>query len=270
VPVYEVVDRSTGALLLRAGDREEAARAVRDLERAGRGWDDLDLVEVAGGRRRRLLLPIQESAVRSLLAAAPGRPARAFRTLAEAQAGPAAAVILEGDAGGQIFATCPAGRVRCAEARLRQLARELAGRTWASAGADSARVRFEPLPVGAGVAGGMGGGRVEAGVWVHEELRQLGWAAAVEGVLLGTLEALPDPRPEVPPDVRAGILRAYAARIDVFCDVFGFPCPRHLWTLPLDEWRRREQAVVPPPAHYTRWYPSTYRAVLVQARSASE
>lgn len=99
---------------------------------------------------------------------------------------------------------------------------------------------------------------------MHEEIQQLGWAAAVERILFGVQEDLPDPDPQVPPEVRAGILRAYDERIDVFCHVFGFPSPDDLATLHLHEWERREAAVVPPPQHDTRWYSSTYRAVARQ------
>lgn len=262
---YEVIDLQANHVLLSVHGQDEGIRAVRALVANGRAWDDLDLVEVTDQRRRSVLLRSYESAVRSMMAESQGQPYRAFRTLAEAQATPVAAVSIEGDYGGQIFATCPARLVRCTEERLRRLAEELETRTNATAYAGSAQVVFEPLAIGARVAGGMGGGIVVDGVWVHEEIRQLGWASAVEGILLGNQEELPPPRPDVPVDVREGILRAYDERVDVFCRVFGFREPEYLRTIPVDERRRREQAIVPPPKSYRRWYPSTLRAVVQEA-----
>jgi hypothetical protein len=264
VTTYRVIDLRTGEALLETSDRKKALAAVNRLQGEGRSWDDLDVIDVE--KKTSLLLRSYESAARSFLAESKGQVYRSFRTLAEAKAAPIAAVIVEGDYGGQIFTTCPASLVGSTEERVRRLAEELETRTNATTYAGSAQVLFEPIPVGGGVAGGMGGGIVVNGVWVHEEIRQLGWAEDVEGILLGTIEQLRVPRPVVPREVREGVMRAYSERLDVFAHVFGFPFPDHLRTLKWDEWQRRMNAVVPPPQDYKRWYPSTLRAVLAEAQ----
>jgi hypothetical protein len=76
----------------------------------------------------------------------------------------------------------------------------------------------------------------------------------------------PPPHPEVPDEVRAGILRAYDERIDVFCYVFGFPQPDYLRTMHRDEMKRRELAVVRPPTNFRRWYSATVRAIVRETR----
>lgn len=245
-------------------DRDEVFAELRRLETEGRAQDELDIVH---GDEGSILLRPGQSAARSMMAESGGRTYRSFRTLGDAKAAPIAAVMIEGDYGGQIFATCPVRLVGCSEERLRSLAEELETRTNATDYAGSAQTIFEPIPVAGRVAGGMGGGRVVDGVWVHEEIRQLGWAPAVEGIILGTFEDLGDPRPLVTRAVRDGVLRAYSERIDVFAHVFGFDSPVHLRTVSYREQRRLQDLVVPPPADYAYWYPSTLRAVLAEELS---
>jgi hypothetical protein len=48
---------------------------------------------------------------------------------------------------------------------------------------DGERLYFESLPVGAGVAGGMGGGTVTTDIWVHADLRS--YEPAIRSVLKG-------------------------------------------------------------------------------------
>lgn len=258
---YEVIDLRTNNILVSRTDRDEGQRAFDGFVAQGWTWEDLDLVEVGAGYRQSLLIREYESGARKMMTEYHGKVYRSFRTLAEAKAAPVAAVSVEGDYGGQIFATCPVKLVGCSEVRLRRLAEELEAEVENTNYVGGAQVIYEPLPVGAGVSGGMGGGLVVDGVWVHEEIRQLGWAPAVEATLRGTRDDLPPPSPEVPDEVRAGILRAYDERIDVFCYAFGFPRPDYLRSMHRDEELRREHAVVPPPTSYRRWYPSTYRAV---------
>jgi hypothetical protein len=260
--IYRVIQRSSGDVIFESADRTAASDYLRELVAGGRPWDEFDLVEV-GRRTRSLLAQTHESLTRSLIADVRGRPYRAFRTLAEARSNPRGAVILDGDYGGQIFATSPARLVRCTEARLQHLAEELEVTLWNSTRAFSASVVYEEAPPGSHISGGMGGGRVEDGVWVHEEIHQIGWAARVEGILLGRFDSLGPPAPDVPPEVRAGIARAYSEQVDVFCHALGFPCPDALRKVPASEWRRREDEVVPPPPS-GRWFASTYRAIVAE------
>ena len=50
---------------------------------------------------------------------------------------------------------------------------------------------YERVPVGGGVAGGMGGARITDGVWVHETLESLGLADAIRQVIAGELDRIP-------------------------------------------------------------------------------
>src|SRR4051812_41695355 len=113
-------------------------------------------------RKRRLgdapvLLP-DESGVRSLVAQSEGDEYIAHRSLADAKADCEGVVIFEGDDGGQIYAVAQAAFICCPERQLQRLLSELDAVSWADP--ESARVFFESLPVGSGVAGGMGGGAV--------------------------------------------------------------------------------------------------------------
>ena len=111
------------------------------------------------------VLPDHESGVRRMAADAAGASYRAFRTLADAQADPDGVVVFEGDDGGQIYVVCPARAVRCSEDTLRALLKEIDDLEWRDA--EGARVFFEALAEGAPVPGGMGGGRVTRGLWIH-------------------------------------------------------------------------------------------------------
>jgi hypothetical protein len=109
-------------------------------------------------------------------------------SLAAARDVPDGVVVLEGDWGGQIYVVAPAGRVRCGEATLERLLRALDAIAWPDNDPGGASVRFERLPAGASVPGGMGGGIVGEDVWVHPELAA--YAEGIAGVLDGSRDAL--------------------------------------------------------------------------------
>jgi hypothetical protein len=119
------------------------------------------------------------------MADARGIPFVPLHSLAEARAYPDGVVILQGDDGGQIYVVCPASEVRCDEAALESLLVDLDEIAWPSNPPDMRRVLFERISPGCGVAGGMGGGRVTEGPWVHPEFDHAGLAAAVVSVLRG-------------------------------------------------------------------------------------
>ena len=127
------------------------------------------------------LVSDHESGVRSLIARARGEEHVAHRSLAEAKVDPNGVVVFEGDYGGQIYLVARANFVCCTEPQLETLLSELDALGWADA--EGTRVYFESLPVGAGVAGGMGGSVVPTDVWLHSELKS--HEAAVRDVLLG-------------------------------------------------------------------------------------
>jgi hypothetical protein len=198
------------------------------------------------------------------LATARGQPYVSYRTLAEARSADAAIVIIEGDYGGQIYLTAPIEHVGCTETRLRRLAEELELLCWSFPNRGE-RVVFEPGLPGRGVGGGMGGGRVIDGVWTHEEIRQLGLAGVVTEVLAGGRDDLPDPDPDVTPEARAAIVKAFDDRLDVLCPAFGLPSPAYLHEMHRDEWNRRQAAAIPAPSGYSKWYWATFRAVARRA-----
>lgn len=258
---HRVVQLSTGRTHHETDVPQVASDAVERLTRDGTDADDLDIVDLVLGTS--LLHRAYGSMVRSSVAGSQGTPYRSFRTLAEAKAAPQAALILEGDYGGQILLTCPVALIGCTDARIHRLSVELQQLCWGDP--HGSGVQFEPLGPGDGVAGGMGGGVVTDGLWLHEELVQLGMHEAIESVVTGRTDDLARPTPDVPDEVRAAIIRAYRDRVDVYCHVFGFESPGYMASMHFDERRRREAVAVPPPTDQSRWYDSTMRAVISEA-----
>jgi hypothetical protein len=84
-----------------------------------------------------------------------------------------ATLIMEGDWGGQIYLTCPAEYVKCKEENLLNLLVDLDDLAWGDQGENSRKVLFEIRKPGEGISGGMGGGLVIDGLWVHEEFEDI-------------------------------------------------------------------------------------------------
>jgi hypothetical protein len=124
-----------------------------------------------------------ESPVRAMLFRAGKVEHHPLRSLHDAQEVPDGVVILEGDYGGQIYVTCPAKLVKCGEDALGALLDEIDHMEWDNP--SGAGLYYERHPVGAGVAGGMGGAVVLDGVWLHDELEQAGHRPNIEAVLAG-------------------------------------------------------------------------------------
>ena len=127
------------------------------------------------------VLPEHLSGVRSLIAQSHGQTHVGYRSLSEAKADPNGVVVFEGDYGGQIYLVARATIVSCEDEQLRKLLLELDDLGWADP--DGASVYFESLPVGSGVAGGMGGGLVGPEIWLHPKLGAD--ESAVRSVILG-------------------------------------------------------------------------------------
>jgi hypothetical protein len=144
-------------------------------------------------------MPPHHSPVRSMWAEAHGLRYEALCDLGEARRNPGAVMVMEADYGGQILATCPMRHVAASEIALNQLLCDLESITWGdgSLAKDAqpydARIYYEVVPVGEGVAGGMGGGRAIDGLWVHDEIAELGLAGAIEDVLRGVSGRIPPP-----------------------------------------------------------------------------
>ncbi|MFN8524276.1 MAG: hypothetical protein U0821_14345 [Chloroflexota bacterium] len=129
------------------------------------------MLDLASGPPPENVLPLYESGVRRLMADADGSEYRAFPSLTEARDSAEAVVVFEGDYGGQIYVVAPVAYVHCDEVALSRLLADIDALKWNDS--DGARVFFERRAVGEGGAGGMGGGVVVPGVWVHSELRPL-------------------------------------------------------------------------------------------------
>jgi hypothetical protein len=134
-------------------------------------------------------LPPHYSAVRFLSAKGEGTDYKAFATLEEARQHPDSAAIMEGDYGGQIYFTCPVKKIACSEGVLQQLLNDLNSLAWG----DGEGLYYEVLPVMSGVWGGMGGGLVVDGVWIHEEFELVGLMTEVEAVVSGRQARLSKP-----------------------------------------------------------------------------
>ena len=95
-----------------------------------------------------------------------------IRSLQEAKWTENASVVIEGDWGGTIYCTVPAKHVRCSESQLQGLATALERAFW-----DNCACGEDPHG-GEGVffttrdyaSGGMGGGLIVDGLWVHASL----------------------------------------------------------------------------------------------------
>jgi hypothetical protein len=128
-------------------------------------------------------LPGHHSQVRFLMAEASQDIYTAFTTFVAAREHPSSVVIFEGDDGGTIYLTIPVREVACGEATLRQLLFDIDAMCWSDT--RGARVVYEVVPVGAAVAGGMGGGQVIDGLWLHPRVEALGMREDFQQVLDG-------------------------------------------------------------------------------------
>ena len=129
-----------------------------------------------------------ESGLRSMIADAHGLPYRAFRSLHEAKESPDSVAVFEGDYGGQIYVVARVSAISCSEQVLVSLLSELDSLEWRDP--EGMGLYFEEAEIGQPIAGGMGGGRVTEGIWVHSRMQQ--YASLVEEVLAGKRSSLFD------------------------------------------------------------------------------
>lgn len=126
-----------------------------------------------------------ESGLRRLIADAHGTRYQALTSLTEAKVHEDGVVVLEGDDGGQVYAVFPARAVKCDAEALDHLLRDLDAIAWPGNDRDMARVFYERQPLGARIAGGMGGGVVDVHGWVHQEFRDLQLEDQIREVIAG-------------------------------------------------------------------------------------
>jgi hypothetical protein len=128
------------------------------------------------------------SPLRSLMVEASGGAYTALETFAAACEQPSSIVIFEGDDGGTIYLTIPVREVACGEPALRQLLLDIDTMCWSDH--SMASTVYEIVSVGAIVAGGMGGGQVTDGLWLHPRVEALGMREDIRQVLKGQLERI--------------------------------------------------------------------------------
>jgi hypothetical protein len=183
---YRLIEVATGRLLGTSTDRERAFARLRDAQAQGLAWDALDLLDPNG---HSLMIREHERSVDHAM----GVDVSYLHSLAEAQA-ESAWVILDGDWGGQVYLTAPAVIVGIDEAGLSRLIHEIDLEAWGGQEEGSLSITYRRGAVGDGVWGGMGGGALLAGLWIHPELDQLGWFDGIEAMLLGRIDHLPTPQ----------------------------------------------------------------------------
>ena len=94
-----------------------------------------------------------------------------FESYDEAKKAPDGTVVLEGDYwGGQVYLTCPMKYVQCSEKTLRNLLREIDSFEWDCNGEEGFAITYLKSKPGDYIDGGMGGGAVEDGLWIHEDI----------------------------------------------------------------------------------------------------
>ena len=170
---------------------EEATRQLASIANIDR--DETDWEEYTGpvcAEQDIGFLPEYERIGERLMAEAAGEEYCPLRSLAEAQQVPDGRVIMEGDWGGQVYLTCPASMVSCSQEVLHRLLLDVDARCWECNEGGGAGLYFERKPVGTGVGGGMGGGIVTDGLWLHERVEGFGIRAQIEEILAGHRERL--------------------------------------------------------------------------------
>jgi hypothetical protein len=106
----------------------------------------------------------------------------------KAKEAPNGVFIMSGDYGGQVYMTCPMRYVQCNKRALRRLLKDIDSRGWGCNEGDGADLLYLQREAGQGVWGGMGGGIILDGLWVHEEFGPL--KDAIWRVLQGKAKSL--------------------------------------------------------------------------------
>jgi hypothetical protein len=130
-----------------------------------------------------------ESPLRRMMAQSGTTAYQPLHALSEAQSWDDGIVVLEGDDGGQVYLVARARDVRCTEDALDELLVSIDSTQW-DGDDTSRRVYSERQRANSGIPGGMGGGRVVPGIWLHPALFGEGLADLVLEVLAGQRQRL--------------------------------------------------------------------------------
>jgi hypothetical protein len=132
------------------------------------------------------ILPDHESGLRRMIADSKGMQYHAFQSFLEAKSSPDSIAVFEGDYGGQIYLVARVSRISCSEQVLVHLLSELDSLAWKDT--QGAGLFFEEAEIGQSIPGGMGGGIVTEGTWIHSNLQQ--YSSKVEDILTGKSTSL--------------------------------------------------------------------------------
>jgi 3-methyladenine DNA glycosylase AlkD len=169
---------------------DAAADGVKEFAQEGSDWE---IVEDPTGMAARHLgiehsgeLPPPEeymSDVRYMMHKAHGMGFKPLTDYDRAKEVKHGCVIIEGDYGGQVYLTCPMKYVKCSHKALLQLASDLDSIYWDDE--EGCRVYYENYKPPHGIFGGMGGGVLVDGLWVHPEFEDIGIKDRVGEVMNG-------------------------------------------------------------------------------------
>lgn len=117
-------------------------------------------------------IPDSNRAVDFMVTKAEGLEYKPIENMEEARNTPNAIVVLDGDYGGQVYATCPVKYLNSSitHSQLEAICKQLSAWEWEQD--DDWQVSYQIKEVGRGVWGGMGGGLVEDGLWMHPKLSE--------------------------------------------------------------------------------------------------
>jgi hypothetical protein len=112
-----------------------------------------------------------------------------IRNYDEAKKTENAVMSMDGDSGGQIYVVAPMKYVKCSESVLKQLLNDLDLIAWEHDEVD-ALIFYEVAEIGGIIGGGMGGGKIIDGIWVHDEFVEKGYKEQIIEIISGKKERL--------------------------------------------------------------------------------
>lgn len=122
----------------------------------------------------------KDSIVRSMFNFAHGIPYVSIKSIKKARK-KNAYVIMEGDWGGQIYLTCPLKYIKCNEKKLKEILQYLDNICWCCS--EGVNFYYEIIKDRKGIAGGMGGGAIIDGLWLHPNIEEKNLRKEIEEML---------------------------------------------------------------------------------------
>lgn len=147
-----------------------------------------DSVDNKKSNKEKIMVKDYENFMRKRYNESRNLPYLAFKNLKDAKKADKAYVIFEGDYGGIIYLTCPVNEVKCSDDELQDLLKYIEENYWNDL--STAGIYYEILEENQEtIAGGMGGGKIDKGLWVNSEMVKLGLANKIKAVICKTDES---------------------------------------------------------------------------------